>query len=143
LPRRDKTSRVSTSAGDSLPVPTSMATLWRTTSGVSGWPPATIATSSESTRSASATSAGSPESVTALPRACRSAARNAFECAQVFVSGTEQAHDELGRNVDAAANLRCRRTSSVGLAGVTWFLMPAFCGWAVVLLGRFSLPPRG
>ncbi|COX32321.1 Uncharacterised protein [Mycobacterium tuberculosis] len=73
FPRRDKMSRVSTSAGDSLPVPTSMATLWRTTSGVSDWPLATIAISSEITRSASATSAGSPQRVTALPRTCRSA----------------------------------------------------------------------
>ena len=36
-------SSVSTSAGDSSPVPVSIATLCRTASGVSGWPLATIA----------------------------------------------------------------------------------------------------
>ena len=34
--------------------------------------------------------------------------QEALECAQIFVGGTEQAHDEVGRNVDAAANRRCR-----------------------------------
>jgi hypothetical protein len=34
--------------------------------------------------------------------------QGAFECAQVFVSGTQQAHDEVGWNIDAAANLRGR-----------------------------------
>jgi hypothetical protein len=43
--------------------------------------------------------------------------QNALQCAQVFVGGTQQAHDEVGRNIDAAAYLRCRRISSVGLAG--------------------------
>ena len=56
--------------------------------------------------------------------------QDALEGAQVFVSGAEQAHDEVGRNVDAAANLRCRRTSSVGLAGRHVVPMPAFCGVA-------------
>ena len=31
--------------------------------------------------------------------------QDAFERTQIFVGGTEQAHDEVGRNVDAAANL--------------------------------------
>ncbi|EUA87635.1 phoH-like domain protein [Mycobacterium ulcerans str. Harvey] len=75
FPRRDRMSRVSTSAGDSLPAPTSIATLWRTTSGVNGCPLATIATSSETARSAMATSAGSPARVTVLPRTCRLAVK--------------------------------------------------------------------
>ena len=69
--------------------------------------------------------------------------QNAFECAQIFVSGTEQAHDEIGRNVDAAANLRCRRTSSVGLAGGHVVSDACFLRLGSGLLGRFSLPPRG
>ena len=32
-------------------------------------------------------------------------AQSAFEGTQIFVCRTQQAHDEIGRNVDAAANL--------------------------------------
>ncbi|GAA2783116.1 hypothetical protein GCM10010533_21740 [Mycolicibacterium pallens] len=41
----------------------------------------------------------------------------AFEGAQVFVSGTQQAHDEVGRNSHAAAHLAVIRASSGRLAG--------------------------
>ncbi len=30
--------------------------------------------------------------------------QDALECAQILVGGTEQAHDEVGRNIDAAAD---------------------------------------
>jgi hypothetical protein len=41
--------------------------------------------------------------------------QDALECTQVLVSGSKQAHDEVGRNIDAAANGRVR--VSVRLAG--------------------------
>jgi hypothetical protein len=68
--------------------------------------------------------------------------QNALEGAQVFVSGTEQAHDEVGRNVDAAANLRCRRTSSVGFAGRHVAFDACFLR-SVQRVSVSSLPPRG
>jgi hypothetical protein len=66
--------------------------------------------------------------------------QDAFEGTQVFVSGTEQAHDEIGRNVDAAANLRCRRTSSVGLAGRHVVSYACFLRF-VQRVSVLSLPP--
>ena len=68
-------------------MPVSIATLCRTASGVSRWPLATIAMSSEITRSASATSAGSPDRVSALPRAWMIGSEDALECAQILVGG--------------------------------------------------------
>ena len=41
--------------------------------------------------------------------------QDAFEGAQILVGRTEQAHHEVGRNIDAATNLR-RCVSSAGLA---------------------------
>jgi hypothetical protein len=49
-------------------------------------------------------------------------AQCAFEGTQILVCRTKQAHDEIGRNVDAAANLSVGQpgsscVSSTGLAG--------------------------
>ena len=68
-------SRLSTSAGDCPEPSVSMRTLCRTRSGFSSVPRRTTPTNSDSTRSAIAMSAGSPVSVTALPRTWMSAAR--------------------------------------------------------------------
>src|SRR6266702_3999944 len=73
-PRRDTMSRLRTSAGDSAAPADSIATVRRTASGPMCWPRSARMTSSENTRSANATSAGGPDSVTSLPRTWTSAA---------------------------------------------------------------------
>ena len=52
--------------------------------------------------------------------------QGAFQGAQVFVCRTQQAHDEIGRNVDTAANL------SVGLQGPSCVSSAGFAGRHVV-----------
>src|ERR1700722_2617346 len=103
-------SSVKTSAGDSLPAPTSIATLWR--------PPPRHDRHQFGERPLGERDvsgfAGQRHGVAAHMQI---RGQEAFESAQVFVGGTEQAHDEIGRNIDAAANRRYRRTSSVGFAG--------------------------
>ncbi len=54
--------------------------------------------------------------------------QDALECAQVLVGGSKQAHDEVGRNIDAAANGRVR--VSVRLAGRHVGLSACFLGLA-------------
>ena len=76
-PRLDRMFSESTSAGRSVVSARSMAMTRSTVSGVTPWPVRMIVTSSSSTRSASATSAGSPRRVTWLPRTWMSAS-NAF-----------------------------------------------------------------
>ena len=120
-----------------------MATLWRTTSGVSVWPLPTIAMSSETTRSASATSAGSPDRVSALPRTCRSAARMRSSARRFSSAEPSRPTTRSGgtlmllRTSDVAAD-----ESAFVSRGVTWGFVPAFC----VSAGRScsgapSLPP--
>jgi len=65
---------------------------------------------------------------------------DALECAQILVGGTQQAHDVVGRNIDAAAN-RCVRVS-VRLAGRHVALSACFLGFCLGGgSGIPSLPP--
>ena len=81
-----------------------------------------MATSSEITRSASATSAALTREGDGIATHMQIGAQCAFEGAQVLICRTQQAHDEIGRNIDAAADLSVgvpgsSCVSSAGLAG--------------------------
>ena len=66
--------------------------------------------------------------------------QNALEGAQIFVGGTQQAHDEVGRNINAAANRFVR--VSVRLAGRHVELSACFLGSGlVVCYATPILPP--
>ncbi len=86
--------------------------------------------SSEITRSAGATSAGSPQRVTALPRTCRSALSVRSRAARRFSPAERVSHDEVRRNIvllrtGVGAGLQPRGSAQVS-QDVTWLLMPAF-----------------
>src|SRR3954464_7009333 len=140
LPRRDRMSRVSTSAGDSPSLPVSIATLCRTTSGVSGWLLAAIAISSEMTRSAHATSPGSPVRVSALPRAWMSAARM-LSNARRFSSA-----EPRRPTMRSGGTLMLLRTgvsaSALVSLGVTWGFLPASWVLDCFLLAEYPVYRR-
>ena len=133
-------SSVRTSAGDSEPEPVSMATLCRTASGVTAWPRPATADSSVTTRSARATSAGSPDKVTALPRTWMSAARLRSR-ARRFSSA-----DPSRPTTMSGGTSMLLRTVLTGAAfvsrGVTWVLLPAFCACHKVCESNASLASR-
>ena len=120
-------SRVSTSAGDSPSAPVSIATLCRTASGVSVWPPADdrdqFGDRPLGQRDVGGL-AGQGDGVAADVDVGRQAA---FERAQILVGGTEQAHDEVGRNIDAAVH-RVACESAFVSRGVTWGFRACFLG---------------
>src|SRR5918995_4667877 len=98
--------------------------------------------SSETTRSASATSAGSPDSVSALPRTWISAARMSSS-ARRFSSA-----DPSRPTTRSGGTLMLLRTgeseSAVVSRGVTWGFLPAFWFWPGCLpkYGQFTAGHR-
>ena len=110
---------------------TGIATLRFTASGVSGWPLATIAISSETTRSASATSAGSPDSVTALPRTWTSAARSRSRVRRFASAEPSRPTTWSGGTLMLLRTSELLSVSDSALVsrGVTWGFLPAFCFW--------------
>ena len=115
---------------DDLDKSNEAATLCATASGVSRCPLPTTSTSSEITRSASATSAGSPASETALPRTWMSAASKRSR-ARRFSS--EDPSRPMTRSGGTVMLLRTDSEAAFVSRGVTWSFLPA--SW---VLGRVS-----